>query len=273
MAQEETNTTEAPAPEPEEEGISEEVVCEEGAPGWVVTFGDMMSLLLTFFILLLSFATLDKVEFNKLSGTMKDGFGMITKTKRPKIQRRDTSSPVRPRPSKNSKVRSSGKEVRKIMQDVINATSTNDRSANAVDIFQDHNDIRVLFPLIDAFVPGTTQLQEDFKPILDLISKQVIDNTVSYDLSIEVRIKDGSPCDKEYIHTEGCDYWLLSTYQSLALSRYFKSKGVSGDRLIPVGRGTAPIQFLDKSQAKNKDGSTIEFVYLSPTSKLINRYR
>ena len=27
----------------------DEVKCEPGAPGWVVTFGDMMSLLLTFF--------------------------------------------------------------------------------------------------------------------------------------------------------------------------------------------------------------------------------
>jgi chemotaxis protein MotB len=273
MAQEDKKKPDIPTPEPEDEGISEEVVCEEGAPGWVVTFGDMMSLLLTFFILLLSFASLDKVEFNKLSGTMKDGFGKITKIRIPKIERMDTVSKARPKPSRNSKVRSSGKEVRKLMEEVISATSVNDRSASAVDVFQDHNDIKVLFPLIDAFVPGTTQLQGDFKPILDLISKQVIDNTVSYDLSIEVRIKEGSPCDKEYIHTEGCDYWLLSTYQSLALSRYFKSKGVSGDRLIPVGRGTAPIQFLDKNQAKTKDGSTIEFVYLSPTSKLINRYR
>ena len=108
--------------------------------------------------------------------------------------------------------------------------------------------------------------------MLDLISKQVIEHTISYDMSIEVRIKEGTECDKEFIHTEGCDYWLLSTYQALALSEYFKSKGVSGDRVIPVGRGTAPIQFLEQSEAKTKDGSTVEFVYLSPTSKLINRY-
>ena len=40
----------------------EETKCEPGAPGWVVTFGDMMSLLLTFFILLLSFAKLEKTK-------------------------------------------------------------------------------------------------------------------------------------------------------------------------------------------------------------------
>ncbi len=38
-------------------GITEEI--EEGAPMWVVTFGDLMSLLMCFFVLLLSFAEMD----------------------------------------------------------------------------------------------------------------------------------------------------------------------------------------------------------------------
>ena len=77
MAQEETTAPEEEIVEEEDE-LKEEVVCEEGAPGWVVTFGDMMSLLLTFFILLLSFATLDRVQFDKLSGVLKEGFGVIS---------------------------------------------------------------------------------------------------------------------------------------------------------------------------------------------------
>lgn len=40
----------------------EECECEEGAPAWVVTFGDLMSLLLTFFVLLLSFSRMDDDE-------------------------------------------------------------------------------------------------------------------------------------------------------------------------------------------------------------------
>ena len=50
--------------------------CEEGAPGWVVTFGDMMSLLLTFFILLLSFATMETVKYKVLSGSIQVAFGV-----------------------------------------------------------------------------------------------------------------------------------------------------------------------------------------------------
>ena len=46
-----------------------------GAPAWMATFGDMMSLLLTFFVLLLSFANMDIVKFRKMAGSMKDAFG------------------------------------------------------------------------------------------------------------------------------------------------------------------------------------------------------
>ncbi len=44
----------------------------------MVTFGDMMALLLTFFVLLLSFAQLDIVKFEEASGSLKDAFGVQT---------------------------------------------------------------------------------------------------------------------------------------------------------------------------------------------------
>ncbi|MBF0282844.1 MAG: OmpA family protein [Magnetococcales bacterium] len=50
--------------------------CKPGLPGWLATFGDMMSLLLVFFILLLSFASMDKAKFKEVSGSLKDAFGV-----------------------------------------------------------------------------------------------------------------------------------------------------------------------------------------------------
>ncbi|MCB0379320.1 MAG: OmpA family protein [Bdellovibrionales bacterium] len=49
---------------------------KKGAPAWVVTFADLMSLLLTFFILLLSFAEIDATKFRKISGSLKMAFGV-----------------------------------------------------------------------------------------------------------------------------------------------------------------------------------------------------
>ena len=49
---------------------------DKGAPRWVVTFGDLMSLLMCFFVLLLSFAELDVLKYKQIAGAMKLAFGV-----------------------------------------------------------------------------------------------------------------------------------------------------------------------------------------------------
>lgn len=53
----------------------------EGAPAWVVTFGDLMSLLLCFFVLLLSFSEMDKAIYKQVAGSLKQAFGVQRKVK------------------------------------------------------------------------------------------------------------------------------------------------------------------------------------------------
>lgn len=49
-----------------------------GIPAWVMTFADLMTLLMCFFVLLLSFSEMDAAKFKELSGSMKDAFGVQT---------------------------------------------------------------------------------------------------------------------------------------------------------------------------------------------------
>ena len=50
--------------------------CDAGLPAWLATFADLMSLLMCFFVLLLSFAEIDAVRFKKMAEAMKDAFGV-----------------------------------------------------------------------------------------------------------------------------------------------------------------------------------------------------
>lgn len=50
--------------------------CEEGLPPWLATFADLMSLLMCFFVLLLSFAEMDVLKFKQVAGAMKLAFGV-----------------------------------------------------------------------------------------------------------------------------------------------------------------------------------------------------
>ena len=47
-----------------------------GVPAWVVTFADLMTLLMCFFVLLLAFSEMDVEKFKQLSGSMKYAFGV-----------------------------------------------------------------------------------------------------------------------------------------------------------------------------------------------------
>jgi len=51
--------------------------CPKCLPGWLVQFGDLMSLLLTFFILLLSMAVMDKQKVEEYFEIMKKAMGFI----------------------------------------------------------------------------------------------------------------------------------------------------------------------------------------------------
>jgi len=50
--------------------------CEDCLPAYLATFADLMSLLMCFFVLLLSFATIDAIRFKKMAESMKDAFGV-----------------------------------------------------------------------------------------------------------------------------------------------------------------------------------------------------
>lgn len=50
--------------------------CPAGIPAWVMTFADLMSLLMCFFVLLLSFSEMDALKFKRLAGSMAQAFGV-----------------------------------------------------------------------------------------------------------------------------------------------------------------------------------------------------
>ncbi|MFA7083306.1 MAG: OmpA family protein [Arcobacteraceae bacterium] len=52
--------------------------CPKCLPGWLVQFGDLMSLLLTFFILLLSMAVMDKKKVEEYFEIMKKAMGFLS---------------------------------------------------------------------------------------------------------------------------------------------------------------------------------------------------
>ncbi len=55
--------------------------CPEGIPMWVMTFADLMSLLLAFFVLLFSFSEMDAQKYKQVAGSMSEAFGVQRQVK------------------------------------------------------------------------------------------------------------------------------------------------------------------------------------------------
>ena len=101
--------------------------CEKCLPGWLVQFGDLMSLLLTFFILLLSMAVMDKKKVEEYFDIMKKAMGFI-----------EVSTDVETQSEKNSTDDSNSES-----DEEDSAEATEDAAEQVSELVEELNDSRI----------------------------------------------------------------------------------------------------------------------------------
>ena len=67
-----------------------------GGHGWFVTFADLMGLMMSFFVMLVAFSTMDNNKLKIVAGSMRDAFGMQTEVRYSGIIESD-GLPTRPK--------------------------------------------------------------------------------------------------------------------------------------------------------------------------------
>lgn len=170
----------------------EEVECEAGAPAWVMTFADLMSLLMCFFVLLLSFSEMDVIKFKQIAGSMKSAFGVQRQVEAPDIPMGTSIiaqefSPGKTEPTPVDDVRQitskedvsleTAKEVleqaaKEMASDLqVKMSEQVDQGLVEVDSQQDKVVIRIKEK--GSFPSGSAELREEFLPTLEIIRNQV----------------------------------------------------------------------------------------------------
>lgn len=113
----------------------------KGAPAWVMTFADLMSLLMCFFVLLLSFSEMDLLKFKQIAGSMKAAFGVQREIKA-EDSPRGTSiiarefTPGRPTPTLIREIRQTTIDESKQTVEFTDAV-TQEKDAESIDPNQD----------------------------------------------------------------------------------------------------------------------------------------
>ena len=121
----------------------------EGAPGWMSTFADLMSLLLTFFVLLLSFSTIAEPEkFEAAMNSIRGAFSIFEGNIDPVNIR---NSP--PMSSKQQRIQRIATELRRKLQVM--------GKAEEIELKFDEGGLKINLPSQVLFGSGSALLQPD----------------------------------------------------------------------------------------------------------------
>ncbi len=205
----------------------------------MVTYGDLMSLLLTFFVLLVSFSSIQMAKFQKAIGSLKGALGVLPREESVMKQ----WEPIMPQLSDYQKRR-----VYRVISQLRNIIKNNGLEKN-ISLESTGNGILIRIDSPILFDLGKANLKPEAYPILD----KILEMTQQWPNKIRIE----GHTDDLPIHTSTYpSNWELSTARALSVLRYFLHKGhVEPQRLAAVGYGqyhplvpnTSP-----KNRAKNR---------------------
>jgi len=237
---------------------------EPSAPAWMATFGDLMSLLLTFFVLLMSFASMDQRRYAAVVGSMRDAFG---------VQR---MHPGQLESLSDSLVRLSDTESTPFMRVIdvptriperdqalqarIEATLRQQRLQRVVQVEQGEDGVVVRVPDEMLFDPGSSELRPGSVVFLREIAG-LIQQTPG-DVAVRGHT-DPSPVGSGRFRSN----WALSTARAVAaVVHLVEVEGIDERRLRATGFGsTRPISTDEDDRAADR---RVEFVFLHSRAEI-----
>jgi chemotaxis protein MotB len=146
-----------------------------GGHGWFVTFADLMGLMMSFFVMLVAFSTMDNNKLKIVAGSMRDAFGVQTAVRYSGIVESD-GLPTRPK-LKN-----------------VEHISPEDSSANPTPDQQERSELNGARLEIDReFALASASLRQALQdmPELTEISKHIIFEETKEGLNLEIVDQDG----------------------------------------------------------------------------------
>ena len=138
------------------------IIIKQGLDDWVMTYGDMMSLLLTFFVLIVSFSSMQETKFEQAANSLKEAFGVLA-TPESVIQFND---PLIPNHDPSDEEVDVLYEVRNVEKFILEA---NLDEQIAVEVKEQGVLFRLEAPFL--FASGTADLAEEPKGVLEEMAR------------------------------------------------------------------------------------------------------
>lgn len=193
---------------------------EPGVPAWMVTYGDMMTLLLTFFVLLLSFSSIQESKFHEAIGSLQAAMGVMNTSQ----YVLETQAP--PLPTDVSRARQQLRAQMKKIEDYLKSAGL-DGNVEVLPTWEGFV-IRLDNPLL--FDTGSADLKPEANGIMDAIISLL--SQMDYELRIEGHT-DNVPIHNQRFPSN----WELSTTRALSVLKAVNRRGIDPTRLSASGYG------------------------------------
>ncbi len=192
-----------------------------GAPAWMATFADLMSLLLTFFVLLLSFANMDVQYFQLALGSVKNALGV--KTKHAGYMEARSTTPIEWEHESQKSQGTVGEQQAIIkIEAIIRRRNLEDKVKLEV------TENTIVLKVYDLFEPGAAELDprkfDELSVIVELC------NLFHQPLVVEAHT-DSRPIRSARFASN----WELSAMRAGAVTRFLIEGGVARERLTVAG--------------------------------------
>ncbi|HPY96337.1 MAG TPA: OmpA family protein [Candidatus Cloacimonadota bacterium] len=198
-----------------------------GAPEYMLTYGDMMTLLLTFFVLLITFSSVEQSKFSMAATSLRGALGVLQGTQGQVL-------PLTKMPLFSIGIGKADKMIEELIKEM---RSTAQKTGENEKLKITHNKDTIHFSLAAPmlFTTGSADLKETAKPILKLISDILV--LFPYEIRVEGHT-DNLPINSPIFPSN----WELSFSRALSVTRQLNDFGVNSSRFQVIGYGdTRPI--------------------------------
>ena len=225
------------------------------APEWIVTFSDIVSLLVTFFIMLLTWSTLETEKFEMIAGSLQGALGVTSAaTDRTALMRKDQ---LRTQRSDNQGT-DEPPDVKPAADPFEFMTIRLKRElGEAIDFEKIDTGHRIRITAGSLFAAGSAELTPTCRRGLDALARALAPR---YN---PIRVEghtDGSFRPSSRYPTA----WALSVARAVTAARYLSRAGVEPERLSVAGYGDHRPAFRGPSPALQARNRRVEIVVLEP---------
>lgn len=230
---------------------------EEGLPLWMATFADLVTLLLCFFVLLLSFAQQDANKFKTLAGSVKNAFGIQVKRKTANFA---AFSPTKYERA-DVKLESDDKLILGMILELKNYILNDPELKKVATVTADDSGLVIRIPVDSFFAPGSARMIPGSERLLDGAINILKEHTVSMVLR-------GHTANEQNVSKEYPSNWELSSARAAALLRATLARSdIPASRLKAVGYANSRPLLPNTTEENKKLNNRMEFYLHRPEDR------